>query len=125
MFVGALIALAGEGIFLVARFSLGPNYSPCYDAYLPNNVTRDGIYRFSRHPLYVGNSIVFFGAVLVSGSLLVLVLFSLIIWLYCKTIVLEESHLAREVPGYSEYQSRTPLAFGVPRKRNGKAGTES
>ena len=52
--VYAGIAVSGIAIalFAISRFSLGKNYSPCYDSYMPKQLKTTGIYSVVRHPIY-------------------------------------------------------------------------
>lgn len=72
-------------------------------------VTRCGVYCMVKHPLYLGNCLIFLGFFLALGNpALNLLLFgALLIPHYC-CMVLEEQRLAREYPGQFEAWSCTP-----------------
>ena len=57
------IAISGIAItlFAMSRFSLGKNYSPCYDSYMPKNLKTTGIYSLVRHPIYSSNILLMIG----------------------------------------------------------------
>ena len=69
------IALSGIAItlFSISRFSLGKNYSPCYDSYMPKNIKTSGIYSLVRHPIYTSNTLLMIGIFISTGSLIVAV----------------------------------------------------
>ncbi|OBB90772.1 isoprenylcysteine carboxylmethyltransferase family protein [Mycobacterium sp. 852002-40037_SCH5390672] len=69
-------------------------------------VVSDGLYKFVRHPMYVGNVIMMVGIPLALGSywgLLFLIPGTLVLTL---RILDEEQLLTRELPGYREYAQR-------------------
>ena len=72
-------------------------------------VTRSGAYRLVKHPLYLGNCLIFLGFFLALGNpVLNLLLFgALLVPHYC-CMVLEEQRLKREYPGQFEAWSGTP-----------------
>lgn len=54
---GVLIGLFGLAMTSWAIATLGPCYSPCYDARQPPYFVKTGPYRFVSHPIYLGNLI--------------------------------------------------------------------
>ncbi len=89
-------------------------------------VTRSGPYRWLRHPLYVGSSIIGVGLALAAGSRLVALLIALYL---CTTIpaaiFAEEAHLREKFGGaYDEYVRRQgpPMerAFSAARARSNR-----
>ena len=72
IYLGISISGLSISLFAIARFSLGDNYSPCYDSYLPKNINTKGIYSIVRHPIYSSNILLVLGIFLSSGSLLIL-----------------------------------------------------
>lgn len=74
-----------------------------------------GIYSLVRHPLYVGNYLVWLGLVVFTESLVFIVLFSLIYWLYYERIMLaEEAYIGGKFSdAFREWSERVP-AF-IPR----------
>lgn len=66
-----------------------------------------GIYSIIRHPMYLGVLIMYLSTPFVLGSLWSLIPFSLIIPILILRILNEEKVLKSELPGYTEYCSRT------------------
>ena len=64
LMAGAVVAFVGESIRIWAAGHVEKS----------REVTRSGPYRFTRHPLYVGSSIIGIGIAISSGSLLVAIL---------------------------------------------------
>jgi protein-S-isoprenylcysteine O-methyltransferase Ste14 len=95
--IGGLIALAGEGIRVWAAGHLEKG----------REVTTSGPYAFTRHPLYVGSSIIGVGLAIASASWIVatLVLAYLVITL-TAAIRTEEQHLTEKFgEAYPEYRA--------------------
>ena len=94
------LAFLGAGVRIWGAGNLSKN----------QEVTRTGIYRMVRHPLYLGNCLIYI-AFLVSldGPVLGLVLFLvLLLAVHYPSMVQEEARLAREYPGQFEASMGTP-----------------
>ena len=99
--VGALIGLAGEGIRFWASGHLEKS----------REVTRSGPYRFTRHPLYVGSSVMGLGVAVGTASWIVLVLVVVYMGSTIAAAIRTEEAFLRERFGdqYDEYaRSRAP-----------------
>lgn len=94
-------------LYFWALRHLGPNYSPCYDSYLPKDLTMSGPYRWVRHPMYLAKILIGVSQLLLIGSYWYLP--SVVYFLFdtFKALVLEEHTLASHIPGYIAYQKRT------------------
>ena len=79
-----------------------------------------GIYSLIRHPLYVGNFIIWLGVALFLESAWCLIIFLLFFWIYYERIMFAEEHFLRDKFGatYLDWSSHTP-AF-IPRFKNWK-----
>jgi uncharacterized membrane protein len=72
-------------------------------------VTRGGIYRMVKHPLYLGNCLIYLGFFLALGNLtLNLMLFAFLLVPHYCCMVLEEQRLLRDFPGQFEAWNGTP-----------------
>jgi protein-S-isoprenylcysteine O-methyltransferase Ste14 len=95
---GASVALAGEAVRVWAAGHVEKS----------REVTRSGPYRYTRHPLYLGSSIIGIGIAIASGSVLVAV----IIMTYLLTTITaamraEEAHLREKFGAeYDAYAAR-------------------
>jgi protein-S-isoprenylcysteine O-methyltransferase Ste14 len=83
-------------------------------------VTR-GIYRFSRHPMYVAMVLILFGVSIISASW-VLLLFAIITVVGVTrpfSVKIEEAQcLGHYGKAYREYMNRTPRWIGMPKSEN-------
>lgn len=109
IWVGLLIYLLGVVIFLsavqaAARTPLGELFST-------------GMYRYSRHPLYVSVSIILLGVGISSASWLFLLFAAMYVALTFATVASEEQAcLAVFGDRYRTYMAVTPRWIGIPRK---------
>lgn len=94
--LGLAVALAGEAFRIWAAGHLEKG----------REVTRSGPYRFTRHPLYVGSSLIALGVVVASRSLAVAVLAALyMVSTIAAAIRVEESYLRGAFgPTYDAYR---------------------
>jgi len=106
--IGTLIYTCGLLTAIVGRFQLGRNWS---DIETPtvgeeHTVVTHGLYRFIRHPIYVGDLLLLLGLELALNSWLVLGVFALIP-VILRRAVEEEKFLEGQLPGYRLYVQRT------------------
>ena len=104
--IGAVVAMAGELIRIWAAGHLEKG----------REVTTSGPYRFVRHPLYAGSTIMGLGFALASASWIVAMLVALYLALTLSAaIAAEEAHLTRKFgAAYPAY--RNGRAVGVARR---------
>ena len=111
IYFGISISGLSISLFAMARFSLGDNYSPCYDSYLPKDINTKGIYSIVRHPIYSSNILLVLGIFLSSGSAIVLFNGSVLTLYYYISAAREESAITKQFPNYSTYQIKTGMFF--------------
>jgi protein-S-isoprenylcysteine O-methyltransferase Ste14 len=106
--IGLPIALAGfiGGVLVIVNWGISPRDEP---------VTK-GLYRYSRHPMYVV-SLVFFLGVSVATASWVFLLFTAFLMgaSFYYAPVEEDACLAAYGETYREYMNRTPKFLGLPR----------
>ena len=80
----------------------------------PNTI---GLYRISRHPIYLGILLIYFGISIASTSWLYLLLTLLYSGTYRNVFILPEERFCCEKFGdtYREYMERTPRWIGIPK----------
>lgn len=82
----------------------------------PSRLVRNGLYRISRNPMYVGVLLVVLGQAVIFASVSVL-LYGVGLWLcfHLAVVLVEEPHLRKERgPSYDDYCKRVPRWFGWP-----------
>jgi len=111
IYLGISISGLSISLFAIARFSLGDNYSPCYDSYLPKDINTKGIYSIVRHPIYSSNILLIIGIFLSSGSGIILFNGIILTVYYYISAAREENAIAKQFPNYCTYQIKTGMFF--------------
>jgi protein-S-isoprenylcysteine O-methyltransferase Ste14 len=106
--IGAGTYTAGLLIAILARLQLGRNWSDIETPSIAGEqaVVARGIYRYIRHPIYVGDLLLLFGLELALNSWLVVAVIALVP-VVLRRAILEERLLSRQLPGYDAYMRRT------------------
>ncbi len=87
---------------------------------LADEINITGIYSMVRHPLYLGNFLMWAGAAILVANLYFFIIFALVYWIYYERIMYAEEQFLRNKFGktYMEWAEQTP-AF-IPSCRNRK-----
>ena len=84
---------------------------------LPDKPAMKGVYRYSRHPMYLTPFLVFIGVGIASASWVFLLLSIIYIIMPPLFVANEEQFLIKQYGDtYREYMERTPRWIGLPRK---------
>jgi protein-S-isoprenylcysteine O-methyltransferase Ste14 len=107
--IGAALTVAGLIIAILARRTLGRNWSTSDQAAIKEGhelITR-GAYRHVRHPIYSGFLLMFLGNALFAGTVSALILFVLILFSLRVSLKREEALLTQHFPeAYPAYKKR-------------------
>lgn len=105
-------------IFIGGGFvMLSPAWEKLYKAQKKHTLATTGLYARIRHPQYVGFIAIMFGFLLQWPTLVTLIMFPILLFMYAKLSVSEEKEMEKEFGSkYLEYKRKTP-AF-VPRINN-------
>ena len=77
----------------------------------------EGVYKFSRHPMYLSTFIICLGSGIATGSLLFIFLSIIMALCFFQEALIEERYcLDRYGNAYREYINRTPRWIGIPNK---------
>lgn len=106
-YIGLGFSWIGIYLFIRSRTDLGENYSPCYDAYLPNSITENGLYSLVRHPIYSSNIFLLIAIFIATGSLWIFINVLILSYFYNKSAHIEESELCRKYTDYKGYMNNT------------------
>ena len=106
---GALVAMAGAVLRVVAFLTLGSSYSRTLRVNQGQALVTHGVYRFVRHPGYCSALLIWCGAAAASGSLLALAFAAtVLIAVYVYRIGAEERMLVQSFGAqYSQYQAQS------------------
>ena len=116
--IGLSIMAAGEALTLVGMLSLGRSFSIFSEV---RELRTSGLYRYLRHPLYLGEMISVWGYALAWPAPWATFCALLFTGLQSWRARVEESHLLQHHPGYAAYQKRT--GFLWPRLRSPRRTT--
>ena len=107
-YIGLGFFLSGLIILTVAtlNFATAPHDKPI----------TGGLYRYSRHPMYLAAFLIYIGTSLASASWLFLLLTIATVVLTRLGAILEETYCLKRYSGaYREYMNRTPRWIGIPK----------
>jgi protein-S-isoprenylcysteine O-methyltransferase Ste14 len=102
--LGNLLLTAGFTLTIVAHFSLGEKWNSGIDPQGPPTLKTNGLYRFSRNPMFVGVALGQLGFFLALPSLFSLICLFIGLLALRRQVISEEMHLAatfsRQYPKY-------------------------
>jgi protein-S-isoprenylcysteine O-methyltransferase Ste14 len=114
-YIGIAISTVAITLFVSAKMTIGEQYSPCFDSYVPTDVIRDGLYKYVRHPIYMSNILLLAGMVVATGSVWIILNVVLLSVYYLNSAVKEEEVLKEKFPVYSEYMKTTGMIIPSPK----------
>ena len=108
--LGIFIYLLGLAVALTGRLQLGKNWVDLEDyRVLPEQkLVQNGIYRYIRHPIYLGDVLLVLGVELALNSWLVIGVVGLLVFVIRQALV-EERLLLKSLPGYVDYHRQTKM----------------
>ena len=108
--VGLSIYLFGLVIAIVGRVQLGNNWVDLEDfTVLPEQkLVNKGIYKYIRHPIYIGDALLVIGLELALNSWLVVLGIGLLPVIYRQALD-EEAILSKAFPEYRDYKQQTKM----------------
>ncbi len=85
---------------------------------IANTLNTDGMYSIVRHPLYVGNFLMWLGIAMITANIWFIVIFVLAYWIYYERIMYAEEAFLREKFGqtYLDWASKVPAFIPCIRK---------
>jgi protein-S-isoprenylcysteine O-methyltransferase Ste14 len=106
--LGLTMQAVGLGLRWWSMRTLRGSYTRTLQTAEDQQVIDRGPYRLVRHPGYLGSLLIWTGCAVASGSALTVGLVAgLLGGAYRRRIAVEEQMLRRDLPGYSDYASRT------------------
>jgi len=101
----------GGGFYLIAA-----GWRTLYSAQKAGKLATTGLYAYVRHPQYVGFVLIMFGFLLQWPTLLTLVMFPVLLWMYSRLSISEEREAEKTFgEAWRHYANNTPRFF--PRLR--------
>jgi len=108
-YIGFALFIIGLILQGVAEATLGKYYLPSIGTVEGQKIVKDGIYKYIRHPGYLGEIIIFFGLGFVTYSLLgILGAFIVSLMVYVGEVIPEEKYMLEKFgKEYEEYMKET------------------
>ena len=111
-YIGLIVFLIGIIIFIRATYD--------FITTKPNKIIKTGVYKISRHPMYLATFIIALSASIASISWLFFLLDIIMMFLFRKEAIIEERYCLKIFgEGYNDYLKNTPRWIGLP-----KSGTK-
>ncbi len=83
-----------------------------------DSLSTEGVYSVVRHPLYLGNLLMWAGVAMTTGSVVAVIITLLVFWIYNERIMLAEERFlqGRFGPVFARWAERTPALLPAPRR---------
>jgi protein-S-isoprenylcysteine O-methyltransferase Ste14 len=105
--IGVALCVAGLLLFLSSLVSFGRSFRIGIDAERPDSLITDGIFGFSRNPIYVAFAIILIGEFMIFPNWLTLIDLGAATWLFHRQVLREEDYLRGHYgAAYEEYCQR-------------------
>ncbi len=104
---GIIVVFIGIIIRGLSIKYLGKYFSRHVETWDNHTLVRAGLYKYIRHPAYLGNILQIIGFPLILNTYYSLVLSVITVYLFLKRIEVEERFLEKELDKYKEYQAET------------------
>lgn len=109
LYIGLFLSGCGVLLFILAMVQMKKSWRVGIDKDTKTELIISGIYKYSRNPAFLGMDIMFIGAVLTYGNLLMILSGCLLIFMLHQQILQEEKHLQQSIgEEYIEYIRKTP-----------------
>ena len=105
-FIGILITIIALIMMFVAIKDLGTNLTPFIRPIKNSNLVTQGIYRFTRHPIYYSLIFISFGLFIINLSVYNLCLLISLALIIKFKIILEEQYLKNKFKNYVIYKNK-------------------
>jgi protein-S-isoprenylcysteine O-methyltransferase Ste14 len=109
---GVLFCLAGLSLFLWSLISFRQSFRVGIDPDSPDQLITDGVFAFSRNPIYVAFAIILIGEFLIFPNWITSIYLGAAAWLLHRQVLREEEYLGGHYgQAYAEYRRRVRRYF--------------
>lgn len=109
--IGLILSFFGGLIILLALLQLNKNLSPFPTPKNNSTLLENGLYKYTRHPIYSGIILLFIGFSVYQNSWYKLLISLLLVILFYLKSVYEEQRLEQKFPEYKNYKTKTGRFF--------------
>jgi protein-S-isoprenylcysteine O-methyltransferase Ste14 len=110
--VGVFFCVTGLLLLLWSLVSFGQSFRVGIDTENPDKLIRNGVFAFSRNPIYVAFALILLGQFLIFPNWILLVYLGAGIWLFHRQVLREEEYLKQHYgKEYLEYRNRVRRYF--------------
>ena len=111
--LGLLFLIIGIGIRIISIKTLKGDFSFVLKS--PNNIVVTGIYKYMRHPSYLGSLFMIFGLSLISSIVGTMALS----YAFFVSRITEEEKILQQRESYRKYRNKTGMLIPKIRRHNG------
>src|SRR5215471_7852877 len=105
--LGVAFCFAGLSLLLWSLISFGKNFRVGIDTSRPGKLVTDGIFAYSRNPIYVGFAFILIGQFLILSNRILLIYVLAGFWLFHRQVLREEEYLRKHYgDDYTQYCRR-------------------
>jgi len=105
--LGVAFCFAGLSLLLWSLTSLGKSFRVGIDTSRPGKLVTDGIFAYSRNPIYVGFAFILIGQFLILSNWILLIYVLAGFWLFHRQVLREEEYLRKHhADDYTQYCRR-------------------
>lgn len=115
LYIGISVATLAMILFVTAKLNLGEHYSPCFDSFVPQDIIREGLYKYVRHPIYTSNIILLIGMSIATGSIWIMLNLIILTIYYVSSAYREEAILKKRFPVYADYIRQSNMFVPFPK----------
>jgi len=106
--IGVVVTIVGLIIAIIARKTLADNWSSNIELKKNHKLITTGIYKYARHPIYTGISVMGFGAILTLQAVMPILFFISMFVFFLFKMNKEEALLTKHFPKeYTAYKKKT------------------
>ena len=105
--LGVAFCFAGLSFLLWSLISFGQSFRVGIDTSRPDKLVTDGIFAYSRNPIYVSGALILTGQFLILSNWILLIYALAGFWLFHRQVLREEEYLRKHYGGdYTQYCRR-------------------
>ena len=115
-----LVMMVSLALILIGFILINRGWKQIYKSRSMNELVTEGVYRYSRHPQYLGLMLITVGLLVQWPTIITLVMWPILILMYYRLSKKEEKEMETRFEGvYKEYKRQVPMFFPIPLRLSG------